>query len=779
MIKGGVWKNSEDEILKAAVMKYGLNQWSRISSLLVRKSAKQCKARWYEWLDPSIKKTEWTREEEEKLLHLAKIFPCQWRTIAPIVGRTPAQCVEHYEKLLDQAQGKEEMDENDPRKLKPGEIDPNPETKAARPDPIDMDEDEKEMLAEARVRLANTKGKKAKRKARTKMMEEARRLAGIQKKRELRAAGIEVNLKKKIKGVDYNEEVPFERAPLEMLYQTDDSETPKPNLHLANISLQTLEGKRRTEEEETRRKHDEKKMKKLKDRDLPKAVETINKLNNAFVQNKSKLVLPGPQLHDKELEEMGKLNSLQQGQDGDESNATRFLVGNYTERQTTPTPMRTPRIENSVMREARHAAALLNTQTPLIGGNTEALESAHFSSVLPRTTQAQTPNVMMSQQFVTPKPKMGGISGTPFRRVGEETPRHDAFGINPDEALDNNWDVVSQSNMSVSAQSQRHQAAQIRQQIKSGLFSLPKPKNDYQIEMPELDSVEPEVTKKRKLDAEDQEALDRKMEEEKEERRKKLISQSVRKNLPRPYKPNRQLVDSYLSFVPEEAGRRKEAEQLLADEMLRMVSRDAAFYPFKGSFANDDAIEQDLWNETELDAAAKLLRDEMSAIKTSLKHGDLSRETMQNAWEEVNENVMFDEDAQIYIDGKKANRDDRIAFARSEFELKKDKLEQEAKKIEGLQKKVNLILGGYPKRGKQIQVTLSKHLQDLDQYAIEQEVFKQLQIQEQRACYSRFTELKKFYDQLTKKEAELQRNHEKLTRERDEAFKEAPVIRFI
>ena len=37
--------------------RYGLNQWSRISSLLVRKSAKQCKARWYEWLDPAIKKT--------------------------------------------------------------------------------------------------------------------------------------------------------------------------------------------------------------------------------------------------------------------------------------------------------------------------------------------------------------------------------------------------------------------------------------------------------------------------------------------------------------------------------------------------------------------------------------------------------------------------------------------------------------------------------------------------------------------------------------------------
>jgi pre-mRNA-splicing factor CDC5/CEF1 len=56
IIKGGVWKNTEDEILKAAVSKYGKNQWARISSLLVRKTPKQCKARWYEWLDPSIKK---------------------------------------------------------------------------------------------------------------------------------------------------------------------------------------------------------------------------------------------------------------------------------------------------------------------------------------------------------------------------------------------------------------------------------------------------------------------------------------------------------------------------------------------------------------------------------------------------------------------------------------------------------------------------------------------------------------------------------------------------
>ena len=49
---------------------------------------------------------------------------------------------------------------------------------------------EKEMLSEARARLANTQGKKAKRKARERQLEEARRLAMLQKKRELKAAGL-------------------------------------------------------------------------------------------------------------------------------------------------------------------------------------------------------------------------------------------------------------------------------------------------------------------------------------------------------------------------------------------------------------------------------------------------------------------------------------------------------------------------------------------------------------------------------------------------------------
>ena len=60
---------------------------------------------------------------------------------------------EHMTISSDQAQRRREGLEDaadDPRALRPGEIDPNPENKPARPDPIDMDEDELEMLSEGK-----------------------------------------------------------------------------------------------------------------------------------------------------------------------------------------------------------------------------------------------------------------------------------------------------------------------------------------------------------------------------------------------------------------------------------------------------------------------------------------------------------------------------------------------------------------------------------------------------------------------------------------------------
>lgn len=145
-----------------------------------------------------------------------------------------------------------------------------------------MDDDEKEMLAEARARLANTRGKKAKRKAREKQLEEARRLASLQKRRELKAAGIAIGRMKRRRdqGIDYGKEIPFESQPPKGFYAIGSEETPKVSGSFANVTLQQLEGQRRLDEEKRLRKEDARKLKRMMDDDLPQAMELVEKIND-------------------------------------------------------------------------------------------------------------------------------------------------------------------------------------------------------------------------------------------------------------------------------------------------------------------------------------------------------------------------------------------------------------------------------------------------------------------------------------------------------------------
>ncbi|KAJ6762975.1 CELL DIVISION CYCLE 5-LIKE PROTEIN [Salix purpurea] len=538
MIKGGVWKNTEDEILKAAVMKYGKNQWARISSLLVRKSAKQCKARWYEWLDPSIKKTEWTREEDEKLLHLAKLMPTQWRTIAPIVGRTPSQCLERYEKLLDAACVKDENYDpgDDPRKLRPGEIDPNPESKPARPDPVDMDEDEKEMLSEARARLANTKGKKAKRKAREKQLEEARRLASLQKRRELKAAGIDNrHRRRKRKGIDYNSEIPFEKRPPPGFYDVADEDRPVEQPKFPT-TIEEIEGKKRMDIEA----------------------------------------------------QWGMLADLLAGSEElmEGSGATRALIANYaqTPRQgMTPlrTPQRTPAGKgDAIMMEAENLARLRESQTPLLGGENPDLHPSDFSGVTPKKREIQTPNPML-----TPSATPGGAGLTP--RIGM-TPSRDSFGVTPKGTpIRDELHINEDMDMHDSAKLEQRRQADLRRNLRSGLGNLPQPKNEYQIviQPPPEDNEEPEV--KIEEDMSDRIAREKAAEEARQQALLRKRSKVLQRELPRPPTASLELIrDSLLradgdksSFVPPTLI--EQADEMIRKELLALLEHDNAKYPLE------------------------------------------------------------------------------------------------------------------------------------------------------------------------------------------------------
>ena len=92
------------------------------------------------------------------------------------------------------------------------------------------------------------RGKKAKRKSREKQLEEARRLASLQKKRELQAAGIELRQKgSRRRGINYNEEVAFEKKPAIGFFDTADENQRSKEVgeEFRPQTLEQLEGRRR------------------------------------------------------------------------------------------------------------------------------------------------------------------------------------------------------------------------------------------------------------------------------------------------------------------------------------------------------------------------------------------------------------------------------------------------------------------------------------------------------------------------------------------------------
>uniref|UniRef100_A0A182NG25 Pre-mRNA-splicing factor CDC5/CEF1 n=1 Tax=Anopheles dirus TaxID=7168 RepID=A0A182NG25_9DIPT len=797
MIKGGVWRNTEDEILKAAVMKYGKNQWSRIASLLHRKSAKQCKARWYEWLDPSIKKTEWSREEDEKLLHLAKLMPTQWRTIAPIIGRTAAQCLERYEYLLDQAQRKEEGEDgmDDPRKLKPGEIDPNPETKPARPDPKDMDEDELEMLSEARARLANTQGKKAKRKAREKQLEEARRLAALQKRRELRAAGIGVgNRKRKLKGIDYNSEIPFEKTPALGFYDTTEEFVVPIAADFSSLRQQTLDGELRVEKEARERKKDKEKLKQRKENDIPTALLK----NQEPAKKRSKLVLPEPQISDQELQQVVKLGRASEiakevaSESGVET--TDALLADYS---ITPQVAATPRtpapVTDRILQEAQNMMALTHVETPLKGGVNTPLHQSDFSGVLPQSQAVATPNTVLATPFRSVRGPDGSATPGGFLTpasgamvpVGSGTQPH-VPGATPNFLRDK-LNINTEDGMSVAETPAAYKSyqKQLKSTLKEGLASLPAPRNDYEIVVPEseTDEAADDGTMDMEQMVPDQADVDEKRVRNKlaqEAKELSLRSQVIQRDLPRPLEIN----TTVLRPSNEMHGLTdlQKAEELVKQEMVKMLNYDALRNPITqvpaAALMKRPALTQyqayleqhpyENIDESELSEARKLLAEEMGVVKQGMAHGDLSLESYTQVWQECLSQVLYLPSQNRYTRANLASKKDRIESAEKRLEINRRHMAKEAKRCGKIEKKLKILTAGYQARAQALVKQFQDTNEQIEQNSLALSTFQFLAAQEDLAIPKRLESLTEDVMRQTEREKSLQTRYAQMTDELDE-----------
>jgi hypothetical protein len=56
----------EDQIIRDFVSKHGISSWSKIVKVLPNRTAKQCKERWKNVLDPNLSKSEWTNKKIQR-----------------------------------------------------------------------------------------------------------------------------------------------------------------------------------------------------------------------------------------------------------------------------------------------------------------------------------------------------------------------------------------------------------------------------------------------------------------------------------------------------------------------------------------------------------------------------------------------------------------------------------------------------------------------------------------------------------------------------------------
>ncbi|KAJ3444089.1 myb protein [Anaeramoeba flamelloides] len=91
----GSWEEYEDMLLIEAVKKFETHSWTKIANLVPSRTAKQCRERWINQLNPDLVHGNWTKEEDEIILKMRGQLGNKWSLIQKKLSRRSANAIKN------------------------------------------------------------------------------------------------------------------------------------------------------------------------------------------------------------------------------------------------------------------------------------------------------------------------------------------------------------------------------------------------------------------------------------------------------------------------------------------------------------------------------------------------------------------------------------------------------------------------------------------------------------------------------------------------------------